>query len=257
MRYDQWQLVITVGLIMASLVSVPLVRGETSPEPPGYVPGTPPWVPLIDACMAGGGMRNDCIEALPPQIYADFLAWERSQAAERRALGQLPRSPWVPAAEDLPQIYRSPMKVSDLPAEVAGSLTESGCLIPRALTGHSNVVFGELAAAGQQDLAIICSVNGVSQIKIFWGGESSCPALDNHSPDWGLLYRAVQWEYYWAVSIAAPAHIRQYYEKYPNECPPEGLPPLDHDGLEDIIVEKGSRILYCHNGRWLSLCGAD
>ena len=43
-----------------------------------------PWVPLIDACMAEGGARNDCIEALPPEVLAELEAWEAQNAALRR-----------------------------------------------------------------------------------------------------------------------------------------------------------------------------
>ena len=197
------------------------------------------------------------IEALPPEIYAEFLAWEQGRAAERRARLKLPRTPWVPAAEDLPEIYRSPLSLPELPAEIASSLEQSGCLIPRAHSGHSNVVVGEFATAGQQDIVVICSVDGVTRIEVFWGGDASCPDLQDDSPDWGLLYQEAEWEYYRAISIADPAHIRQYYDKYPEECPADDLPPLDHDSLEDIIVEKGSSNLYCHEGRWLYLCGGD
>jgi hypothetical protein len=90
------------------------------------------------------------IEALPPEIYAEFLAWEQGRAAERRARLKLPRTPWVPAAEDLPEIYRSPLSLPELPAEIASSLEQSGCLIPQGLSGHSNVVVGQFATAGQQ-----------------------------------------------------------------------------------------------------------
>jgi len=257
MRCCYCRCLVTGGLILLTLFSELPAWGQSSPEPPGYVPGTPVWVPLIDACMAGGGGRNDCIESLPPQIYADFLAWEQGRAAERRALSQLPRTPWFPAPAELPEIYLFPLTVPDLPADIANSLTASGCLIPAIYNGQPNVVVGEFAAAGQKDIAVICSADGISHIEIFWGGEASCPDLDNESPDWGLLYKEPEWEYVWALGVADSAHINRYYEDYPEECPTDDLPPLDHDALEDIIVEKGSRNLYCHEGRWLTLCGAD
>jgi hypothetical protein len=167
-----WRYLVFLGLILAVLFFGSFARGQTSPEASGYVPGTRAWVPLIDACMARGGGRNDCIEALPPKIYAEFLAWEQGVASKRRAFLKLPRTPWVPAAKDLPEIYRSPLSLPELPAEIASSLEQSGCLIPQGHSGHSNVVVGELAAAGQQDIAAICSVDGISRIEIFWGGEA-------------------------------------------------------------------------------------
>ena len=42
-----------------------------------HLPGTPSWVPLIDACMEAGGDRNDCIEALPEEEMKKLEAWEQ------------------------------------------------------------------------------------------------------------------------------------------------------------------------------------
>jgi len=52
----------------------------------GYVPGTPPWVPLIDDCMARGGTRSECIESLPPEVLEELEVSEGEVAARRRAL---------------------------------------------------------------------------------------------------------------------------------------------------------------------------
>jgi hypothetical protein len=256
--YGRWKSAFAVATFIVVIFCMPDTKAQDYPDIPGYLPGTPPWVPLIDACMTAGGQRNDCIEALPPDMYAAFLAAERARAAERRALMQLPRTPpQVPAPEDLPGIYRSPLSFAELPADIASLLDVSGCLIPRSLDGESNVITGELAAAGQQDIAVICSVDGVSEIRIFWGGSASCPPLDETSPDWALLYKAAEWEYFWGIAIASPAHIRNYYDKYAEECPLQDLPVMMHDGLEHIFGEEGSANLYCHDGQWLRLCGAD
>lgn len=58
----------------------------TSPDgtPPGYMPGTPPWVPLIDACMSEGRSRGDCIESLPPDTLSALEEWERANGELRR-----------------------------------------------------------------------------------------------------------------------------------------------------------------------------
>lgn len=249
---------LSIGLVVACLISMPVLIAQDYPNIPGYVPGTPPWIPLIDACMTAGGQRNDCIEALPPDIYAEFLAAERARAAERAALERLPRTPpLVPPPEQMPHIYKSPLSVPELPGNVAEELAATGCMIPQSLGGESNVVTGELAASGQQDLALICSIEGVSEIRIFWGGDASCPPLDENSPDWALLYQAAEWEYLWAIATASPEHIRSYYDKYPEECLLKDLPVMIHDGLEHISAEKGSSNHYCHEGQWLRLCGAD
>jgi hypothetical protein len=43
---------------------------------------------------------------------------------------------------------------------------------------------------------------------------------------------------------------------------PEGprvpnLPPIDHEGINDAFLEKGSEIHYFYRGKWLILPGAD
>jgi hypothetical protein len=34
-------------------------------------------------------------------------------------------------------------------------------------------------------------------------------------------------------------------------------PPLDHDGIDDGVVEKGSSVWYWYRGRWLELTGSN
>ena len=48
-----------------------------------HVPGTPAYVPLIDACLAKGGSRGECIESLPPEALARLAAEEARRGAMR------------------------------------------------------------------------------------------------------------------------------------------------------------------------------
>ena len=43
-----------------------------------------PWIILIDACMAAGNQRTQCIENLPPEVLAQLQAWETENADMRR-----------------------------------------------------------------------------------------------------------------------------------------------------------------------------
>jgi hypothetical protein len=57
-------------------------RGRFSPR---YQEGQEqPWTALIDACMAAGGQRSECIEKLPPEVLIQLEAWESANAAMRR-----------------------------------------------------------------------------------------------------------------------------------------------------------------------------
>jgi hypothetical protein len=51
--------------------------------------------------------------------------------------------------------------------------------------------------------------------------------------------------------------ILHYHKAYnqPGIDPP--LPPINHDGINDGIMEKASTIYYYHRGKWLGLHGAD
>ena len=56
-----------------------------------------------------------------------------------------------------------------------------------------------------------------------------------------------------AVDVATPADIEGHYARWGGPKPP----PLDHDGIEDVFVEKGSRVWYWYGGHWLKLTGSD
>ena len=65
------------------IVQVPAVAtGRESPRPRDET--DQPWVKLINACMADGGQRTQCIENLPPDILAQLEEWEAGNAAMRR-----------------------------------------------------------------------------------------------------------------------------------------------------------------------------
>ncbi len=46
-----------------------------------YYPGTPSYVPLIDNCIIAGGIRGECIKALPPEELRKLEAAEAERGA--------------------------------------------------------------------------------------------------------------------------------------------------------------------------------
>jgi hypothetical protein len=56
-----------------------------------------------------------------------------------------------------------------------------------------------------------------------------------------------------ALGVAQPGIHREHYDAYGGPKPP----PIDHDGIGDIFVEKASVVWYWYRGRWLQLQGAD
>jgi hypothetical protein len=78
----------------------------------------------------------------------------------------------------------SPSAFPELPSAVRRALNLRGCSVPQSfLTGPHNVIKGEFARPGQTDWAVLCSVNGVSGILVFWNGSPDRPAAIAPQPD--------------------------------------------------------------------------
>jgi len=122
--------------------------------------------------------------------------------------------------------------------------------------GLHNVIKGEFARPGQTDWAVLCSVNRVSSILVFWNGVETNPAEIAKQPD---SYRIQSWTgnndrvYSRKISPAGKAYIMEHYNTYGGEKPP----PMDHAGIDDAFVGKASEVLYLYQGKWLHLSGAD
>ena len=55
------------------------------------------------------------------------------------------------------------------------------------------------------------------------------------------------------IASVGRAYILQHYQAYGGTKPP----PIDHQGINDAFVEKGSVVLYFYRQEWLRLTGAD
>jgi hypothetical protein len=117
------------------------------------------------------------------------------------------------------------------------------------------VIKGEFAKPGQTDWAILCSVGGVSSILVYWNGSTANPARIAEMKDLDSLQDsgADGITYGRAIDPVDRAYILQHYQWYGGTKPP----PLDHKGIDDEFVEKGSVVFYFYQGKWLQLTGAD
>lgn len=154
---------------------------------------------------------------------------------------------------------RAPRNFKQLPPIVQETLVAEGCRIPEAGFSNnttSNVIEGTFAAPGQSDWAVLCAKGKRVVIRVFWGGPiAPCPArLENRDFEHAMVRDGVPW-FSRMLSVASPTRIREAHGRHGAY---EGTLParLTHDGIEDGI-EKGSSILYCHNGAWVKLAGAD
>jgi hypothetical protein len=168
--------------------------------------------------------------------------------------------PWEEADR---QVLRLPPNAfTQLPANIVADLNRRGCTIPQVpgdvgleTPDRQNVIKGEFAKAGQTDWAVLCSVNRVSSILIFWNGSVESVSEIEKRPDIDHLQG---WDggrviYSRHIAPATADFIAGHYEAYGGPKPP----PLDHLGVDDQFVGKASIVQYFYNGKWLELTGAD
>jgi hypothetical protein len=149
-----------------------------------------------------------------------------------------------------------PSAFPELPANLAAELQRRSCSIPQAFPEkRHNVIRGQFAKPGQTDWAVLCSVNGVSAILVFWNASEKNPAEIARQADRDRLQGAGgdTIVYSRAISAVGKSFILEHYRAYGGPQPP----PLDHQGIDDAFVEKASVVLYFHQGKWLELTGAD
>jgi hypothetical protein len=151
----------------------------------------------------------------------------------------------------------APAAFTDLPAPVIQELERRGCTIPQVdfPAKPSNVVRGRFTNPTQVDIAVLCSVEGISSILVFRNSSVADVGVLAPAPDAGYLQGVGVGRigYSRGIGIATAENIQSYYEAYGSLKPP----PLDHEGINDAFVEKASTVWYWHEGKWLELQGAD
>lgn len=135
-----------------------------------------------------------------------------------------------------------------LPATIAQQLTEKGCMIPQTYEAREpeNVIHGAFEREGSSDWAVLCSVNRVTTLYVFFQSDLSHAIALRRQPDSQWL--GVEWslDYGSAWGIAArPARLMPSKAR------------ADHDGIEDAFVEQSSTVHYFQNGRWMSFDGSQ
>jgi hypothetical protein len=144
-----------------------------------------------------------------------------------------------------------------LPARLRRELKRRGCTIPQTFLGGAphNVISGQFRSAKDVDWAVLCSRDRRSSILVFWGGSPDAVEELSSARDVGSLQTTGAGGicYSRMIGVATPAYIRRMHRAFGGPTPP----PLQHDGINDATVEKGSTVLYRHQGRWLRLTGMD
>ncbi|MEJ2542225.1 MAG: hypothetical protein P8188_20055, partial [Gemmatimonadota bacterium] len=147
--------------------------------------------------------------------------------------------------------YAQPSALDDVPEEIREALEEDGCLVPTLQWGRQNVVRGHFAAPDQEDWAILCSRDGVSEIRIFWGGEARCPQPVGPSPDRQWLQAGPDSTAVLSRTVGryTPREVEAWLAYY------ELDPGIDfvHDVLLDTREGKPvTGFRYCSGGVWIT-----
>ena len=165
---------------------------------------------------------------------------------------------WDKADADILRL--PPFDFPELPAPIARELVRRGCLIPQAeqwADGLHNVISGQFRRPGQTDWAILCSIDRISSILVFWNGSAAdvevvngeqradrhyLQGMGDQPPAFSRLIGAVGKEY-----------ILVHYARHGGPEPP----PIDHQGINNAFAGKVSTVRYWYKGEWLHLTGAD
>lgn len=151
-----------------------------------------------------------------------------------------------------------PATFAELPGAVRQDLERRGCEVPQAYSKKAphNVIRGRFTSLSQTDIAVLCSKARISTILVFRGESTSAVAELATRPDQDFLQVVASGNvvgYSRILDVANPRYIKKHYVE-------EGgskLPPLDHDGINDIFIEKGSVVWFWRDGRWLELHGPE
>ena len=158
--------------------------------------------------------------------------------------------------------YLSPAQFPAAPPDLMRAVGDRGCRIPQVWYDSlpHNLIRGEFARPGQEDWAVLCSRAGVSQILVFWNaGAGGVDSLAPHK-DRSFLQTVGpnQIGFSRRIGVADSSSMWEYFEEYQGpELPPPPPPRLDHQGIGDAFVEKGSSLFYYSAGRWVELADAD
>jgi len=166
------------------------------------------------------------------------------------------RDDWAAAARAIRRL--PPDAFPQLPRAVRDALKQRRCTVPQSFYPERphNVVSGTFARPRQRDWAVLCSVDGRSAILVFWaGGVAPAPAELAPADDATFLQGIGDGKigYSRAIDRADTAWIRGHAEAYDGPLPKR----LDHDGINDAFVEKGSQVLYYEDRAWQELAGSD
>lgn len=152
-----------------------------------------------------------------------------------------------------------PSQFPRLPADIRSDLEKRGCRVPQTfmskLAPH-NVIQGHFYSPDQLDWAILCSVKEASVVLVYRDGcGATVETLGQPVPDMQHVQGVGDGRHGFSrrIEVVGRRYILERHEALGGPAPP----PIDHEGINDVFVEKGSIVRYWYAGKWLRLTGAD
>lgn len=141
----------------------------------------------------------------------------------------------------------------DLPAAIVEQLSRRRCMIPQSFEaeGPENVIHGSFRAAGTDDWAALCSVDGSTTLYVFLSGQFDAPVALRSQPDTAWLGAEPGASIFgsgWGIAVRSASTLRATRQMH-------AAAVFDHDGIEDARLERSATVRYWQDGKWLDLGG--
>ncbi len=144
----------------------------------------------------------------------------------------------------------------EIPSPIAATLAQRGCMIPQTWQAHrpENVIHGSFQRPGSQDWAVLCSVNGLTSLLVFFS-DASAPQPATPQPielvQWPETSRLQKHDptgvlgFNWGIDAATPA---QFHDAFASQDTPPTTP--DHDSVADSVIDRRTIYHLFAQGKW-------
>jgi hypothetical protein len=151
-----------------------------------------------------------------------------------------------------------------VPTGVRQDLERRRCAVPQADSSETvlrpnNFVTGSFHEIGKGgEWAVLCSIQDTSRILIYRNGSDIEPDSLGKQPDAQFVQQIAPKHFVFSRLIKV-APVSRLVELQTYATPVRGIQAglIEHDGIEDIFLEKGSVAHYFHKVRWLVFQGSD
>lgn len=145
----------------------------------------------------------------------------------------------------------------ELPAKVAGVLTERECMVPQTYEAHrpENVVHASLERAGSSDWAVLCSARGTVMLLVFFGSNPGTPAELGRAKETKRLQRhdsSGVLGFNWGIDPATAETVHEAQMGTEHKAP-----RMDHDALADSVVDGRTVYHVYAENAWIVVDATD